>query len=133
MARFTPRRTCTVVSGLDQAPATRRQLALLANVKVLGEGGAVKRSNFANVIELGSRLLILESSREYDVGDALIISMVFPGMARGSDPVTSLECVVRHVRDDLNMHYDVTIKHMSDAARQRLTEFLSKPDKGQRG
>lgn len=110
----------------------RRDLSLLANVKALGEGGAVKSASFANVIELGPRGLILESSREYDVGDALIISLVFPGVARGADPVNSLECIVRRVRDGQNMHYDVAIEHVDGTGRQRLSQFLSRPERGGR-
>lgn len=108
----------------------RSEVALLVNVRALGEGGAIKSSSFGNVIELGPGDLVLESSREYGVGDALVINVVFPGIARDSDPVNSLECVVRRVRDEQNLHYDVSIEHLNATARQRLSQFLARPELG---
>jgi hypothetical protein len=108
----------------------RSEVALLVNVRALGDGGAVKNSSFGNVLELGPEDLLLESSREYEVGASLVISVVFPGIARGSDPVNSLECVVRGVRDEKNLHYDVSIERLDATARQRLSQFLARPEPG---
>ena len=118
------------MTAVGDAPARRNGIALLVNVKSLGEGGAVKHTAFGNIIALGTDALVLESSREYGVGDALIINLVFPGLQRIENPHTALECIVRHVRDDNNMHYDATIERADESARQRLLQYLSKPRPG---
>jgi hypothetical protein len=106
---------------------TLRNIELLTTVKVLSEGGAVEMTHFGNIVELSCKALVLESSRECRVGDGLTISLVFPGVERGSSPISSLDCVVRRVRDGSNLQYDVAIKDMDDTVRQRLVQYLSKP------
>ncbi len=113
-------------------PTTLRNIELLATVKVLGEEDAVEMTRFGNIIELGCNALVLELSQECCVGDALTISLVFPGVERASNPISSLDCVVRHVRDRSNLQYDVAIKGMDDTVRQRLIQYLSKPRPGWR-
>jgi hypothetical protein len=113
-------------------PTTLRNIELLTTVKVLSEGGAVEMTHFGNIIELGCKALVLESSRECRVGDGLTISLVFPGVERGSSPISSLDCVVQRVRDGSNLQYDVAIKDMDDTVRQRLVQYLSKPRPGRR-
>ena len=111
---------------------TLRNIELLATVKVLGEEGAIEMTRFGNIIELSCKALVLESSQECCVGDALTIGLVFPGVERGSSPISSLDCVVQHVRDRSNLQYDVAIKGMDDTVRQRLIQYLSEPRPGRR-
>jgi hypothetical protein len=94
---------------------------------------SLSRTTFANVIELDHDSLLLESSRVYEVGDSLTISLAFPGIARGSKPVVSFACVVHEVRDSSNLHYDVRIQEMSEPARRQLAQFLEKPGRGAGG
>ena len=118
--------------NLPNMPTSLPNIELLATVKVMSEGGDVEMTHFGNIIELGCKALVLESSRECCVGDALTISLVFPGVDRGSNPISSLDCVVRHVRDRSNLQYDVAIKGMDDTVRQRLIQYLSEPRPGRR-
>ena len=118
------------MTARGEARPLRKGLELLAMVKSHAARDSLSRTTFANVIELGDDSLILESSRVYEVGDSLTISMAFPGIARGSTPVVSFACVVREVRDSSNLHYDVGIQEMSDPARRQLVQFLEKPRSG---
>ena len=58
------------MSGPGEASASRRNLALLVDVKVLGKGGSVRRSSFGNVIEITPPLTL--TREEIDEGVAIL-------------------------------------------------------------
>lgn len=114
--------------------ATRRRgLELLAMVKSHAARDSLSRTTFGNVIELAEDSLLLESSRVYEVGDSLTVSLAFPGVARTGKRVVSFACVVQRVRDPRNLQYDVHIQETSEPARRQLVEFLEKPRSGGKG
>ena len=108
-------------------PSPRRNIELLTAVKAVDASGAVRTKCFGNILELGCESLILESKHEQQVGEALTLSLVFPGMRSGSNRIVSLSCVVRRVRDRAELHYDLAIEDMNETARQQLIAYLSQP------
>ena len=106
-------------------PIPLRESGLLATVSATGEDGVAKTLGFGNILELESDVLLLESKRELEIGAALILKVVFPGVQRGSKPVVSLGCVVVGVRDSVRLHYDLAIENMDDEASLQLAEFRS--------
>jgi hypothetical protein len=105
----------------------RREIDLLATIKEAERGDAFLTKSFGNIIELGGRGLILESSRELPVGTQLTVDVVFPGQPRGDDPFAHLECVIRKIHDGSNLQYDLEIVEMSERTRQRLETYLKQP------
>ncbi len=110
-------------------PATRRGLELLATIKVIDEAGANTTKCFGNILELGCDSMVLESHREQSAGSAVLLSVVFPGQQPQANPVVTLHCVVRRIRDRTRLHYYLAIEDMSDVTRERLIEFLRQPDR----
>lgn len=110
-------------------PVTRRGLELLATIKSVDAGGAITTKCFGNILELSCDSMVLESHREQSAGAAVLLSVVFPGQQPRSNPVVTLNCVVRRVRDRTRLHYDIAIEDMSDETRERLIEFLRQPDR----
>ena len=110
-------------------PAMRRGLELLATIKAIDTAGTITTKCFGNILELGCDSMVLESHREQSAGAAVLLSVVFPGQQPKSNPVATLHCVVRRVRDRTRLHYDLAIEDMSDTTRERLIEFLHQPDR----
>jgi len=120
------------MSDTTNLPATRRGLELLATIKAVDGAGTITTKCFGNILELGCESLVLESHREQVAGSAVLLSVVFPGRQPRSNPVVTLNCVVRRVRDRARLHYDLAIEDMNDTARERLVEFLSQPTREQK-
>lgn len=116
---------------MAELPSPRRNIELLAAVKAADASGAVRTKCFGNILELGCDYLVLESRREQRVGDALTLSLVFPGLRSDSDSIVSLGCVVRRVRDAAELHYDLDIDDMDESARRRLIAYLSESRSGE--
>jgi len=106
----------------------RRNINLLATIQESG----VTRKSFGNIIELGSRALIIEANREFEPGTSLTVNVVFPGQPRGDDPFSHLHCSVRKVQDDPKLHYDLTIVDMEANSRERLDIYLAQTGAGGR-
>lgn len=109
------------------APEPRRNLDLLASIRSAESGASAAVPCFGNVLELGCEALLLESNREQRLGAALALKIVFPGQRQRENPVVTLHCVVRRVRDAAKLLYDLTIEDMDDDARQALVAYLSRP------
>jgi hypothetical protein len=108
----------------EEHPPVRRNIQLLATVQESdGERTGVRR-HFGNIIELGSRALILEANRELQVGAAVTVNMVFPGQPRDDDPLAHLHCTVRKAHDGEMLQYDLTIIDMDARTRGRLQRYL---------
>ncbi len=120
------------MSETSRLPATRRGLELLATIKAIDSVGTITTKCFGNILELGCESMLLESHREQVTGAAVLLSVVFPGQQPRTNPVVTLNCVVRRVRDRARLHYDLAIEDMNDTARERLVEFLSQPDRDRR-
>lgn len=108
----------------------RRNIELLATVQEVAARHLSARKIFGNVIELGGQALILETSNAITVGASVLVRVVFPGQPRGDDPFAHLQCKVRKVRDDPQMHYDLSIVGMDETTRERLEIFLNQSRKG---
>jgi hypothetical protein len=108
----------------------RRNIDLLATIQESGEAGSRTPKSFGNIIELGSRALILETNREFQTGAQLTVNVVFPGQPRGDDPFAHLHCSVRKVHDDPKLHYDLTIVDMDARTRERLDIYLAQTGTG---
>jgi hypothetical protein len=108
-------------------PSPRRNIELLTAVKAEDANGAVRTKCFGNILELACESLILESKHEQQAGEALTLSLVFPGLGGGSNRIVSLRCVVRRVLDRADLHYDLAIEDMDETARQQLIAYLSLP------
>jgi len=115
----------THVKTLRRHPV-RQNINLLATIQEVG--AATKR--FGNIIELGSRALIVETNHEFDTGASLTVNVVFPGQPRGKDPFAHLRCSVRKVQDDPKLHYDLTIVDMDANTRERLDIYLAQTRAG---
>ena len=103
----------------------RRNIDLLATVQESGTSGKKAPKGFGNIIELGSRALVLETNREFAPGVPVTVNVVFPGQPRGDDPFAHLHCRVRKVQDDPKLHYDLTIVDMDALTRERLDIYLA--------
>jgi hypothetical protein len=103
----------------------RRNIDLLATVQVPEISAKMAPKGFGNIIELGSRALILETNRELAPGVRVMVNVVFPGQPRGDDPFAHLQCRVRKVHDDPKLHYDLTIVGMDALTRERLDVYLA--------
>jgi hypothetical protein len=99
-------------------------------VKVSDPIDALVTTSFGNIIELGSKGLILESGRELDLGLRLRLDVVFPGQPRGDDPFAHLHCVVRKVQNPSNLHYDLQIVELNERSRERLSLYLTQKSGG---
>lgn len=108
-------------------PSPRRNIELLTAVKAVDADGAVRTKCFGNILELGCESLILESKHEQQLGEALTLSLVFPGLRGSSNRIVSLLCVVRRIRDRAELHYDLAIEDMDENARKQLVAYLSQP------
>ncbi len=108
----------------------RRNLDLLATIEESGATGKRSPKSFGNIIELGTRALILETNREFEVGVSLILRVVFPGQPRGDDPFARLHCRVRKAHDHPKLHYDLMIAEMDAATRDRLNIYLAQSRSG---
>jgi hypothetical protein len=109
----------------SQRPQVRRNIDLLATVRESGAAGAKSLKSFGNIIELGARVLILETKRELQVGASLTVDVVFPSQQRGDDPFAHLHCKVRKVHDDSRLQYELTIVDMDARTRDRLDIYLA--------
>ncbi len=112
------------MSGFE-SPTSPREITLLTAIKIAGDDGIFQTLCFGNILELGSDSVVLESKRELEVGDLLVLNVVFPGVRRGPEAVVSLGCAVAGVRDSAQLHYDLSIDKMCDEACRQLAEFLS--------
>ena len=108
----------------------RRNIELLATIQETGDGQGAARRIFGNIIELGGRALILEASSEIRVGASVDVRVVFPGQPRGDDPFAHLLCSVRKVRNDPEMHYDLSIIDMDEQTHDRLELYLNRAGTG---
>jgi hypothetical protein len=122
--RHIPAETC--VKKLRERQPVRRNINLLATIQ---EAGSAAKS-FGNIIELGSRALIIETNRELEAGTSITVKVVFPGQPRGKDPFAHLRCSVRKVQDDPKLHYDLTIVDMDSNTRERLEIYLAQSSAG---
>jgi hypothetical protein len=120
------------VQPRNEVPPTRSNLELLCRVKRAEPTAASRHGSFGNIIELGSESLLLEASREYAVGDDIVIEVVFPGQKRRGDPVSLLHCVVRKVNDEPDLHYTVDIQRTGEIARERLDDYLNRAARRER-
>jgi hypothetical protein len=111
---------------------TRRNIDLLATIEESGASPKKAPKGFGNIIELGSRALILETNREFAPGVPVTVNVVFPGQPRGDDPFAHLHCKVRKVHDDPKLHYDLTIVDMDARTRERLDIYLAQTGFGTR-
>jgi len=112
----------------SQRPPVRRNIDLLSTIQEpLGDAAP---KSFGNIIELGMRGLILETSRPLLVGSAVTVNVVFPGQQRGDDPFAHLHCKVRKVHDDPKLHYDLAIVDMDSRTRERLEIYLAQTGTG---
>ena len=109
-------------------PPIRRNIALLARIQLSDGAGAATpaRKYFVNILELGTRGLILEADRPLPAGAPLTLTVAFPGhtLAQGQDPFSRLECRVRKPNDEQKLHYDLSILDMDDRSRERLHGYL---------
>jgi len=112
------------VTKLEDRPPVRRNIQLLATVQQSEGDETAARKHFANIIELGSRGLILEANRELPTGAALTVNVVFPGQLRGDDPFAHLYCTVRKAHDGQVLQYDLSIVDMDERSRERLHRYL---------
>ena len=103
----------------------RRNIDLLATIQESGANGTKPHKSFGNIIELGSRVLILETKRGLQLGASLTVNLVFPGQQRGDDPFAHLHCKVRKVHDDSRLQYELTIVDMDARTRDRLDIYLA--------
>ena len=110
---------------LDNESPTRRNIDLLARVQYCGSTGTIGHC-FANIVELGNDSLLLESSQELEVGDLLVLSVVFPGLPRQRGHA-SLNCLVHAVLDASNLQYHLTISQTDTDTQRQLDEYLSRP------
>jgi hypothetical protein len=110
----------------EKRPPVRRNIQLLATIQESDDGGATPRKYFGNIIELGSRALILETNREFETGTALSVNVVFPGQPRGDDPFAHLRCTVRKARDNRALQYELTIVDMDQRTSERLQIYLNR-------
>ncbi len=108
----------------------RRNLDLLATIQEPGATGKVSTKSFGNIIELGTRAMILETNRELEVGVSLTVKVVFPGQPRGDDPFAHLHCKVRKAHDHPKLHYDLVIADMDTGTRDRLNTYLARSRSG---
>jgi len=108
----------------QDVPPTRRDIELLCRVKLAEPIATAPHGSFGNIIELGSESLLLEATREYGVGDDIVVEVVFPGQKREGDPVSPLHCTVRKVNDEPALHYAVDIVRIGETARDRLDAYL---------
>ena len=113
-----------------QRPQVRRNIDLLATYRATGATGMESPKNFGNIIELGTRALILETKRELEVGASVTVNVVFPGQQRGDDPFAHLHCRVRKAHDDLKLHYDLMIVDADARTRDRLNIYLAQSGSG---
>jgi hypothetical protein len=108
----------------------RRNIALLATFQEArgAASGPTARKCFGNILELGTRGMILEADRELPEGAPITVTVVFPGQIRtpGGDPASRLRCRVRKHSDADKLHYDVAIVHMDDVSRERLNGYLQR-------
>jgi hypothetical protein len=111
---------------VEGAPEPRRNLALLASIRSAGPEGPAGTACFGNIIELGCEALLLESDREQQLGAELALKVVFPGQRRRENPVVTLHCVIRRVRDAARLLYDATIEHLDGESRRAIAEYLSR-------
>jgi hypothetical protein len=112
---------------VEAAPEPRRNLALLASIRSSDPGDSAAAACFGNILELGCEALLLEADREQRLGAALALRVVFPGQRRRANPVVTLHCVIRRVRDAARLLYDATIENLDDDSRQAVVEYLSRP------
>jgi hypothetical protein len=108
----------------------RRNIALLATIREPRAAGATAPNPgyFGNIVEIGSRGMILEADRELRAGAPLAITVVFPGQLRtkGQDPYARFECRVSKTHDEQKLHYDLTILDTDDRSRERLHGYLGR-------
>ena len=114
----------------SQRPQVRRNIDLLATFRETGATGAQSLKSFGNILELGSRALILETKRELAVGASITVNVVFPGQQRGDDPFAHLHCKVRKAHDELKLHYDLMIVDVDARTRDRLNIYLAQSGSG---
>jgi len=103
----------------------RRNIDLLATIQESGTTGTKSPKSFGNIIELGARVLILETKRGLQVGASLTVDVVFPGQRRGDDPSAHLHCKVRKVHDDSRLQYELMIVDLDARTRDRLNLYLA--------
>lgn len=120
----------TRVKMTGQRPQVRRNIDLLASIQESGEISRKLPKSFGNIIELGTRALIIETNRRLKVGASLTVNVVFPGQHRGEDPFAHLHCKVRKTHDDPKLHYDLMIVDADDRTRDRLNIFLAQGGSG---
>ena len=103
----------------------RRNIDLLATIEESEATAKKSPKSFGNIIELGTRAMIIETNRQLAVGASLIVNVVFPGQQRGNDPFARLHCKVRKAHDDPKLHYDLMIVDADDRTRDRLNIYLA--------
>jgi hypothetical protein len=113
------------VKKQGQRLQVRRNIDLLATIEESGAAAKKSPKGFGNIIELGTRALIIETNRQLAVGASLTVNVVFPGQQRGDDPFAHLHCKVRKAHDDPKLHYDLTIVDADDRTRDRLNIYLA--------
>jgi hypothetical protein len=114
------------VTSPAKRPPVRRNIQLLATVHEADDAATSPRKYFGNIIELGSRAMILETNRELETGAALTVNVVFPGQPRGDDPFARLHCTVRKAHDNRALQYDLSILDMDQRTSERLHLYLNR-------
>ena len=109
----------------DERPSTRQNIQLLTAIRSVDGDGATSTKCFGNILELGCDAMVVESNRQQQPGSALALTVIFPGQHSATNKEVTFHCVVRTVRDQNRMHYDLAIDHMNDIARERLFRYLS--------
>jgi hypothetical protein len=120
----------TRVKKPGQRLQVRRNIDLLATIEESGAAAKKSPKGFGNIIELGTRALIIETNRQLAVGASLTVNVVFPGQQRGDDPFAHLHCKVRKAHDDPKLHYDLMIVNADDRTRDRLNIYLAQSGTG---
>ena len=113
-----------------ELPRTRTDLQLLARIQFRNETG-LERECFGNIIELGSRALLLEAARPLVLGSHVVLKVVFPGQRQFAKSLIPLHCVVRKAHDEPNLHYDLEMTVLEKESHVRLLLYLNRDGPGE--
>ncbi len=116
---------------LSRTGPRRRRVQLLASMDRMDRDDTAKVHGLANVIELAEKELVIEAPLPLEVGQRLALSFFLPREAAGpGQPLgpslrITLTCAIRHVIDELRLHYEADIQHGDERSQEALAAFVS--------
>ena len=108
--------------------APRRAVNLIASISRIGEDECSNPPGIANVLEIGSDGIAIESPIALELGQRLALGFFVP--RRGGDGQIRISATggVAEVTDETLFHYEVELHYIDEDSRRALLDFLSQPD-----